>query len=239
MTGILARGGGRARRDAGNETSQALAPLRRGRARRCRGRGPGLRSLGTQLPAWVHRSYRSVAQMSLTFRTATQADVPALAALVHATYRSEESTRGWTSEAHLVGGQRTDETEMADIIGTPGRRMLIAETDGEVVGCCQVVAAPGPGTSAFLGMLSVRPGSQGGGIGRAMVAEAERIAVEEGGAGAMGMAVIRQRTELIAWYERLGYARTGETEPFPYGDARVGTPKVPDLEFVVLLKALP
>jgi hypothetical protein len=47
-----------------------------------------------------------------------------------------------------------------------------------------------------------------------------------------------QRTELIAWYERCGYARTGERRAFPYGDARFGLPKRDDLEFEVLRKAL-
>ena len=54
----------------------------------------------------------------------------------------------------------------------------------------------------------------------------------------MVMTVIGQRDELIAWYERRGYHRTGETQPFPYGDARYGIPRRPDLVFAVLAKPL-
>jgi len=52
------------------------------------------------------------------------------------------------------------------------------------------------------------------------------------------MTVIRQRPELIAWYERRGYRLTGERRSFPYGDERFGQPNRDDLEFVVLEKTL-
>ena len=47
-----------------------------------------------------------------------------------------------------------------------------------------------------------------------------------------------QRDDLIAWYERRGYRRTGKMSPFPYGDERFGIPKRPDLEFELLVKTL-
>ena len=68
--------------------------------------------------------------------------------------------------------------------------------------------------------------------------EAERLARDEWRATLMRMTVIRQRRDLIAWYERLGYRPTGETEPFPYGDERFGIPTRPDLAFAVLVKPL-
>jgi hypothetical protein len=54
----------------------------------------------------------------------------------------------------------------------------------------------------------------------------------------MRMTVIRQREELIAWYERRGYRRTGQLTPFPYGDERFGIPQRADLEFELLVKPL-
>jgi ribosomal protein S18 acetylase RimI-like enzyme len=87
-------------------------------------------------------------------------------------------------------------------------------------------------------MFAVRPGLQGGGIGRGVLAECERIARDEWGMPAMRMTVITQRGELIAWYERRGYRRTGESKPFPYGDERFGIPKRDDLRFEVLEKSL-
>jgi ribosomal protein S18 acetylase RimI-like enzyme len=120
------------------------------------------------------------------------------------------------------------------VITRAGSRMLVAEADGELVGCCQLESRPE--RIAYVGMFSVRPDVQGGGVGRAIATEAERIAAETWGAEAMRMTVLRPRAELIAWYERLGYRRTGETAPFPYGDERFGKPKVDDLEFDVLVK---
>jgi ribosomal protein S18 acetylase RimI-like enzyme len=87
-------------------------------------------------------------------------------------------------------------------------------------------------------MFSVAPAQQGHGLGNALVHEAERVARDEWHAPHMAMTVIRQRQDLIAWYERRGYRLTGETEPFPYGNERYGLPTRPDLEFVVLAKSL-
>jgi ribosomal protein S18 acetylase RimI-like enzyme len=87
-------------------------------------------------------------------------------------------------------------------------------------------------------MFSVQPVRQGEGVGHQLLAEAERLARDEWAATAMVMTVIAQRAELIAWYERRGYRRTGETEPFPYGNERYGVPRRPDLVFAVLAKPL-
>ena len=87
-------------------------------------------------------------------------------------------------------------------------------------------------------MFAVRPSLQRGGVGRQLLAEAERVAGSDFAAQVMDMSVIRQRHELIAWYERRGYVQTGVVQPFPYGNARFGAPNRDDLEFVVLAKVL-
>ena len=69
-------------------------------------------------------------------------------------------------------------------------------------------------------------------------AEAERIARDDYGMSVMRMTVIDVREELIAWYERRGYHRTGIKKPFPYGDERFGIPLRDDLRFEVLEKML-
>ncbi len=68
--------------------------------------------------------------------------------------------------------------------------------------------------------------------------EAERIARGEFYCREMQMTVISIRDDLIAWYERRGYARSGIYKPFPYGDERFGIPKRSDLRFELLVKAL-
>ncbi|MDX2234096.1 MAG: GNAT family N-acetyltransferase [Hyphomonadaceae bacterium] len=170
-----------------------------------------------------------------TFRPAAAADVPALHALIEGAYRGEGAKAGWTHEADLLGGQRTDAAALLEIIADPAQTLVLAEADGALVGC--VCVARKPGGLGYLGMLTVRPTMQGAGLGRALVAEAERVA-RGFAARAMEMTVIVQRGELIAWYERLGYAATGERRAFPLDDQRFGLPKRRDLEFAVLAKAL-
>jgi ribosomal protein S18 acetylase RimI-like enzyme len=169
-------------------------------------------------------------------RDATAADVDAIVALVESAYRGDASRAGWTTEADLLDGQRTDAEAVRSIIAAAGSRMLLAIDDaGDLLACCQLERRD---EAAYFGMFSVRPGQQGGGLGRAMLAEAERLARAEWGVGVMRMQVIKQRRDLIAWYERRGYVATGERHPFPYGDERYGKPRRDDLEFQVLEKPL-
>ncbi|MEV6977160.1 GNAT family N-acetyltransferase [Kitasatospora sp. NPDC093806] len=171
----------------------------------------------------------------LNFRPATTADVAALVDLVESAYRGDASRAGWTTEADLLAGQRTDTQGVTTAVTHPDGVVLLAERGGELLACCQLEHR---GEHAYFGMFSVRPGRQGGGVGRAVLAEAERFAAEEWGAAQLEMTVIEQRTELIAWYERRGFSRTGDYSPFPYGDERFGVPLRPDLRFEKLIKAL-
>lgn len=173
----------------------------------------------------------------MNIRFATREDVPALHALVESAYRGDSARQGWTHEADLLGGQRTDEAALADMIADPAQRVLIAEDeDGSFAGCVNI-SRTGRG-DAYLGMLSVDPKRQAGGIGRALLTAAERAAAETFGAREIEMTVIRQRPELVAWYERRGYALTGEERPFPLDNARIGLPRTRELSFVVLAKPL-
>ncbi|MFI7241270.1 GNAT family N-acetyltransferase [Streptomyces qinglanensis] len=174
-------------------------------------------------------------ELPLTFRRAAEADIPALTALVESAYRGETSRAGWTTEADLLEGQRTDPEGVAAVVRDPKSILLVVERDGALVACCQLEHR---GAEAYFGMFAVSPLLQGGGVGRAVLAEAERTVRAEWGAERMRMQVIRQREELIAWYERRGYRRTGELSPFPYGDERFGLPQRPDLAFELLVKPL-
>lgn len=173
---------------------------------------------------------------ALTFRFATPGDVPAIVDLVDSAYRGESSRAGWTTEADLLDGQRTDAEAVADIVAGRGGALLIAEADGKLVGCCQLEQRPP--AEAYFGMFSVRPAAQGHGWGGQILAEAERVARDNWGASTMVMTVLAPRRDLMAWYQRRGYRRTGENKPFPYGNERFGIPRRPDLSFVVLAKPL-
>lgn len=174
----------------------------------------------------------------LRFRRATAADIPAIVALVESAYRGEASRAGWTTEADLLDGRRTGADDVGECIHRPHSAILLAERGAgghDLLACAHIAIEDGAG---YFGMFSVRPTLQGGGIGKALLAEAERVARDEWRLPTMRMTVIDLRAELIAFYERRGYRRTGITRPFPYGDERFGVPKRPDLRFEVLEKRL-
>lgn len=171
-------------------------------------------------------------------RVATLTDAPALEALVNSAYRGDSSKAGWTTEAELLGGQRVDVEGLRDTIAADGHVILLSEDDGEPVACVHLERTGANNDECYLGLLTVKPTRQARGLGRQMLAAAERFAVERWAAQSMHMTVIRQRPELISWYERRGYRRTGASQPFPYGDERFGLPRRPDLVFEVLRKRL-
>jgi ribosomal protein S18 acetylase RimI-like enzyme len=174
---------------------------------------------------------------NVTFREATGDDVAELVTIVESAYRGDSSRLGWTTEADLLGGQRTDAEGVAAIIAAPTSRILVAVADnGALLACCQLERHDD--AVCYFGMFAVSPQLQGAGIGHRLLAEAERSAHLDWQADTMEMMVIRQRGDLIAWYERRGYEVTAETRPFPYGDARYGLPRRDDLAFAVLVKTL-
>ncbi len=173
--------------------------------------------------------------LTLDFRAAGLADIDSVVALVESAYRGDASRAGWTTEADFLDGRRTGPDEIKAVIAREQSRVLLAFREGRLLACAHVAVEDGAG---YFGMFSVEPGLQGGGIGKAVLAECERIALEEWGMPAMCMTVIDIRDELIAFYERRGYARTGIKKPFPYGDARFGIPMRDDLRFEVLEKPL-
>ncbi|MFD5373195.1 GNAT family N-acetyltransferase [Streptomyces griseoincarnatus] len=177
----------------------------------------------------------TAADTALTFRDATDADVDALVELIESAYRGESSRTGWTTEADILHGQRTDREAVLEVVEAPDSRLLTVEREGRIVACCQLEHR---GEHAYFGMFAVSPALQGAGLGRTVIAEAERQAREGWGVTEMHMTVITVREDLIAWYERRGYRRTGKTAPFPYGDERFGVPQRDDLQFELLVKEL-
>lgn len=169
-----------------------------------------------------------------TFRDATPDDIPELVALVTSAYRGEASRAGWTTEADLLDGNRIDPEVLRGDIEQADSRVLLMQRDGQLLGCARVAIEDGNG---YFGMFAVRPLLQGHGIGKAVLAEAERIVRDDWQLPAMRMTVIDLREDLIAWYERRGYRRTGIKKPFPAVDPRFGLPKRDDLRFEVLEKA--
>ncbi len=163
---------------------------------------------------------------------ATPADIPAIVALLNSAYRGESSEQGWTTEAHLIGGNvRTDETSLQQVMELPGSVLLkYLNTDQEISGCVNLQQKA---AKLYLGMFAVSPLLQGFGIGKQLLKAAEEYATQLN-IPAIFMQVITQRTELIDWYKRYGYQETGERIPFKE-DGLTGKHLQP-LEFMVLEK---
>jgi ribosomal protein S18 acetylase RimI-like enzyme len=167
---------------------------------------------------------------------ATLADLPDLHALIESAYRGDSARAGWSHEADLLDGQRTDLAALDAALADPAQHFFVFR-DGERIAACVSLTDRGEGL-AYLGLLTVSPGRQATGLGRMMLATAEDHAAADLGASRIEMTVIAQRAELVAWYERRGYALTGERRPFPFGEPRFGNPRRDDLEFVVLEKQI-
>jgi ribosomal protein S18 acetylase RimI-like enzyme len=166
---------------------------------------------------------------------ATTVDYPAVIEMTNRAYRDISGQAEWKVET-LIRGTRIDESLLRDDLAASGARLLIwRDTAGAHIGHVRLEDS-GDG-SWYLAMLTVKPDIQDSGFGRQLLAAAENFAKKHG-ARRMRLSVVHQRAELIAWYERRGYARTGETEPFPYGDDRFGRPIREDLFFEILEKVL-
>lgn len=176
----------------------------------------------------------------LRFRAAKLEDVDAVVALVESAYRGEASRAGWTTEADFLDGRRTGGEDVAACIERPESLILLAEGDRGIMACAHLAIehADGVPGAGYFGMFAVRPDQQGCGIGSQVLTEAERIARDEWTLPCLRMTVIDIRDELIAYYGRRGYRRTGVFKPFPYGDERFGIPRRDDLRFEVLEKDL-
>jgi ribosomal protein S18 acetylase RimI-like enzyme len=164
---------------------------------------------------------------------ATIADVPQLNVLVNSAYRGEESKKGWTTEADLLGGIRINEEALTEYFSKDTISILKYTDDNEqILGSVYLEVK---GDKLYLGMFSVSPVLQGKGIGRILLEKAEVIA-KQSNCHTITMTVISSRKELIEWYERRGYVFTGEIQPFE-GDGLFGEIKQP-IEFIVMEKTI-
>jgi ribosomal protein S18 acetylase RimI-like enzyme len=163
-----------------------------------------------------------------TIIAAKPADAPALKNLLEAAYRGDSARQGWNHEADILDDERVAPGEVEALLADPAVTILTARDGETLTGCVAVTRKDA--SLAYLGMLCVLPTLQSGGLGRRLLDAAEDLARADGIA-AMEMTVIDSRTSLIAWYERRGYAFTGERRPFP-------VPRNPPITFVVLEKPL-
>jgi ribosomal protein S18 acetylase RimI-like enzyme len=174
----------------------------------------------------------------MIFAPAAEPEFPAIVALVNSAYRGQGAQAGWTTEAGYIDGQRIDlDSLKQDLVEAPEAMLLTLrdEEGGPLLGCVWLEPDSDAPDAWYLGMLTIRPDLQDRKLGAALLARAEAHAVGLG-AKRVRMTVVHLRDTLIAWYQRRGYALTGERKPFPEGE-RFGKPQQA-LEFVVLEKGV-
>jgi GNAT superfamily N-acetyltransferase len=173
--------------------------------------------------------------VSLVFSFAKDSDSEKIASLVNSAYRGDSSKQGWTTEADILDGQRTDAAEIALRIQAQHSYIVMAHQDGNLVGSCELIVNKAA-EELYFGMFTIKPNFQNSGLGKLFLAHIEKLAADWK-LKRITMTVITLRSELIAFYERRGYQVTNHYIPFPTED-RFGIPKVKDLKMVYLIKDL-
>ncbi len=169
--------------------------------------------------------------MKLSLRKALRNDAPGLCTLINSAYRGDGSKVGWTTEADLVSGLRIDVPEVENLISTDGNSFLMVTNESDqALGTVHVLEEP---ESLYFGMLAVSPELQNSGLGKLLIREVETLArrLEK---RSLRIKVIHLRLELISFYERLGFVKTGASETFPFEELS----KVKDLRLLEMVKVL-
>lgn len=171
---------------------------------------------------------------ALSFRSAFVTDSANIAALVNAAYRGESSRQGWTTEADLLEGLRTTVADVQQLIVAEFNTMLVCINNGEIIAS---VCLEKDAEAVNIGMFVVDPAMQNLGIGKQLLTYAESYAQQQWSVIKFCMHVITMRQELIAFYERRGYRRTGIVKNFPV-NPEMWQPKVLGLQFERLEKSV-
>lgn len=162
-------------------------------------------------------------------RLARPSDASELAALIHAAYR-EDAAGGWTTEADLIHGERISSSEIVDLIHESQSWVFLLE-DKKIEACVHLKQESDE--EFYFGMLAVRPHRQGEGLGRRLLKELEAFCRQRGGKG-LRLTVISLRDELISYYQKLGFEKTGRFQEFPFP----ALAKVPGVVLMEMRKAL-
>ncbi len=174
----------------------------------------------------------------MVLREATRADFAEIIDLANLAYRGREGTTpSWNIEKGIVGGSRVSDSLLKEELAEKpdGALLVYREENGPLLGTAWL--NPEADGVWSMGLVTIRPELQNQQLGRKLLAAAEEYARVRG-ATRMSIGVLHVRDTLIAWYERRGYRATGDTEPYPTGDARFGTPLRENLHFVMMEKEL-
>ena len=139
----------------------------------------------------------SINNSNLRIRTAGLSDSAAIISVVNAAFAVET----------FLGGTRTDEERLNKMM-QKGTFFVAENSAGRVVAS---VYAELRGKRGYFGMLAVDPDLQGTGLGRLMTEAVEHYCRKHDCTD-MDLTVLSLRTELPAFYRKLGYVETGTEE---------------------------
>lgn len=184
----------------------------------------------TKQPNRQHNISRIVVvKLKLILEKAKNEHITSISNLVNLAYRGKD---GWTKETDLVSGDRTRTDDIQTYLSDPNAHLLIAIEAGEIVSC---ICVEKNDNRAYIGLFAVHPKLQGSGVGKDILAQAERYAAINLNIDRYVMIVVSQRAELIAYYERRGYSRTGDIQDYP-AHLNVGMPLAAGLTIETLEK---
>lgn len=167
----------------------------------------------------------------LSFRIAQPEDAPEIVRLINSALRPQPGKGGWTSEASLVSGERTNLDEVKKIINQASNVFILGLHNDTIVACVHVDGSTPE--EAYLGTMAVEPSLQNSGIAKAMGAFTNEYASTKMGAHFLVTQILAPRPELISLSFKYGYQQTGRA--FPYkGDQGIGTPKLDKLVMIEL-----
>ena len=161
------------------------------------------------------------------FEKANADQAQAISDLINLTYRGNA---GWTTEAAIIQGDRTNRQEIETAMHNSGAHFFVVNLPFMLASCIYVAPEK---DRAYIGFFSVHPDLQGQGLGKYMLEQAETFARSVMHVHQFVMFVISQRTELIQFYQRRGYHCTGRVEAYP---AYLGVPKIAGLTIEYLEK---
>lgn len=170
----------------------------------------------------------------MIYRLATLNETPAITDLINRSYRGDSSRAGWTTEADLLYGKRIDEAGIMALFKDPDSQIFIAQNEEKTI--IGTLHAHHQSETIHFSLFAIEPTQQSNGIGKQLLVFAETESHRIWGSDTAIMEVISLRNELINYYERRGYKRTGEINPFPL--STLWTPYTDELELIVLEKKL-
>lgn len=164
------------------------------------------------------------------FQKSDSGDLDVIVDLVNSAYRGIDGPRRWTTEAHLVQGDRLVLEDLRRLITDSDSEFYVGYLDGSLISC---IAIKRYGPITEFGTFAVDPSLQGLGYGKDILSFAESKASSH--SSTFQVTVVAQNSDLVRFYQRRGYNETGQRLTYPT-DQNVGKPKVKNIDLTVLQK---